>query len=514
MESLRTLIKQLRDLWTQASVPGRVGFVGTAIVCLVAIVGVGIWSSRPEYVAIATGLGPAEAAEIVSRLDAEGITNQMNFSGSAVMVSKAQWNRARVVLADVVDPTGSSSSSELTDSLLSDPTMNHFRLLRRKEEALARTITRIDAVSKANVHLAQPERSPFVQEQKPTTASVVLELKPGVNFSREQVAAIVALVSNSVDDLRPEGVSVLDTKGRLLSTNQSLSDGQISHQFEYRRTLEADLASKAELMLGQMLGLGRAVVRVSADVDFNEIQRTETTFDPAAKVKKSERTKSVTRGAASQSGGGATGTSSNLSTNGFGNSNSSSPLRETEEENETEYENAMITDTVKEASGKIKRLTVAAVVDLRPPETADGSTAPATAVTQEQAEGIIRQAVGFDEQRGDQINVVVSELVGAAALRSNDMLETTNWDLYNQIARNASLGIAAVVALLLGWMILRRIQPVTVASEQQTSSLSPDRARMLADLAAQARQQPEMVAGIFSNWMQEPGEGDKQRKAA
>ncbi|MEE9142017.1 MAG: flagellar basal-body MS-ring/collar protein FliF, partial [Gammaproteobacteria bacterium] len=380
MVFLNNLGEQLKDLWKQSSKSGRIGFIAIGLLCVAAIAGVGIWSSRPHYVPVASNLGPAEAAEIVSKLDADGILNQLNFSGSAVLVPKTQWNRARLLLGDLVGPMR-SGADDFDDSLLSDPSLNHFRMLRHQEETLARTIARLNSVVNATVHIGQPQPSPFVQERKATTASVILELRPGVIFTREQAAAVVSMVANSVTGLDPQAVSVVDTKGRMLSSHTSAADTEVTSRLEYQRKLESDLASKAEVMLREMLGTGRAVVRVTADLDFTQIKREEITYDPESKVKKTERIKTMSRTGIAKAALGVAGTASNV-----GNATSTrqkAPFTETEEENEVEYENAMIRDTVTEAPGAIKRLTVAAVVDLSPPDDQQAESAAAP-ITKEQ----------------------------------------------------------------------------------------------------------------------------------
>ena len=517
MNFFRSISRQLSDIWGQSSWLGRAGFAGTAVICVATVIGVGLWSSRPDFVALATNLAPSEAAEIISKLDAAGIPNQMNFSGSTVMVAKNQWNRARVLMGDAVGSTPSGMDS-LGESLLGDPTMNHYRILRSREDSLARTIMRMNSVVKATVHIGQSEPSPFVREQAPTTASVVLELKPAAVFTREQAAAIVAMVANSIEGMQPSGVTVLDTKGRLLSSNSSSPNAEVANQFEYRGQVEADLASKVTMMLAEMLGPGHAVVRVTADVDFTQSERVETVYDPTQKVKKSERIKTVSRSNASTGAQGPAGTASNIRPAPA--TSPSSPVRETEEENETEFETGKNVITFKEPAGTVKRLTVAAIVDLpaanRDPQAGGqpggNPTGSAVAgITPQQVEGIIKQAVGFDPARGDQIEVLISGLVGTSAPPDDGLLEQQKWDNYGSLARNSSLGLAAIVALVLGIIILRKMKPISIAGKAE-AELPLERARSLAELVSEARRDPAGVAGVFSNWLEDkPGQVRKEQ---
>ena len=278
MDFLRGLTEQIRTIWSEAAVPARVGFIGVTALLIAAIVTVGIWSSQPEFVPLATDLAPTEAAELVSKLDAQSIENQLNYSGSAVLVPRSSWNRARLVAGDLIGPL-SSDQTEFQDSLLSDPTLNHFRILRNREETIARTLTRMNAVNSAKVHIGRPEPSPFLDAAQPATASVVLELRNGVHFTREQVASVVSLVANSVEGLSKDDVSVIDTSGKLLTSTSNGPQSDIVSQYEFRRTVETDLAAKAEDMLSEILGPGRAIVRVTADLDFTQMVSTQTTYD-------------------------------------------------------------------------------------------------------------------------------------------------------------------------------------------------------------------------------------------
>ena len=209
---LQDIPQQILSLWRNAQATTRLVWIAGLVLLLVAIVTVGFWSAHPQYMPLASGLAPLETAEVVSRLDAKGIGYQLNFSGSSVLVAKSDWNRARLVVDDIAT---FSASPDWEDGMLSDPEITREKLVHRREEALARTIRRMSGISQATVHIAVAERTPFQHAQLTTTASVVLELRANAAFTREQTAAIVALVAGSVEGLSPDGVSVMDTRGRI-----------------------------------------------------------------------------------------------------------------------------------------------------------------------------------------------------------------------------------------------------------------------------------------------------------
>jgi flagellar M-ring protein FliF len=449
-------------------------------------------------------LSPAETAEIVSRLDSKGIPYKLNFSGSSVLVGKSQWNDARVVAGDIATITSDQSWDE---GMLGDPSLSRFRMYHRREDALARTIRRMAGVSNATVHIAVAERSPFISEQQPVTASVVLELAGGTSFSREQAESIVALVAGSVEGLQRDSVSVMDTRGRMLSVTGGYGEGEVGTHFEFRRRLESELAAKADVLLSQMLGEGRCMVRVSADLDFTSLQRTETIYDPNLKVRTQEEIVSFQKTSMDRSVGGPAGAESNLGS-GSGGFNQSAPNKETEETTKTFYENASTVDIVKHAPGKIQRLTVAVMADLTEVATPNpaaqpsaGNPPPDSPISKEGIAAIVKQAVGFDAKRGDQIEVLITKFA-TPVLADDPLVAAKQWDFVNSILRNASLGIASIVALVLGMMTLKRMRPITIQLDGGGGD-EDERAELLASLSQRIQQNPKAMQTILSAWLNE-----------
>lgn len=493
---MKAWITQIQTMWSGWTVAQRVGIAAAAVLCIVAVVGVGAWSMQSQYVPVASDLSPTTAAEIVSALEGAGIETRLNFSGSTVLVPKQDLSRARLASGKLLD-VNNDSQDNLEGSVWGDPSLNHVRLLRQQEQRLARSIERFEYVRTATVHLSKPEPSPFLRDRQAPTASVVIELKGNATIARQDAAAIVSLVAHAVEGLNPDQVTVMDTKGHLLSTREPV-DGDVATQLEYRRRLEADLAIKAETLLAQMLGAGRAVVRVTADLDFNERQIEKKTYDPDGKVKTSEKIESESGASTSPRtaqtgppGAGANGPPNSANSNASTNGGKS-------ERSETTYANAETLERNREVPGRLVRLTVAAVVQLAD-KPVDGSAAVAAtpAVDVKQVEQLIRQAVGFDDSRSDQISVVTATLAGAVV----DPPEVAGvpWDKYEQLARSASLGLAAVVAFLLGFLTLRRLRPtVTINAEGAAAESAEQR---LANLSLRARENPEAVAQALNAWL-------------
>ncbi len=496
MSSLRELLKQLTTTWTQLSVGSRSGVIAAAVVAVALVVLTGVWSARPKYVPLARDLAPSETAELVSKLEAEGIHAKMNFAASTVLDPKSKWTRARRHAGDRV--SHQLEAPEWNDSVLGDPDMNHFRMTRHREQSLARTIRRMDGISDAVVHLAQPEPTPFIQEQQPATASVVIEVRSGTPFARETAAAIVALVADSVEGVSPDGVSVMDTRGRMLASGAGGLNSDIGGQFEYQRQLEVDLATKANSMLIKMLGERRAIVRVSANIDFTRTERIALTYDPDVKVRESEDITTKTTTQPVNSALGPAGASSNLGPAAIGQNASLS--KTTEETNNTKYLNGETKETITELPGRIKRLTVAVMVHTQDPEGTGGAIeVPPTEVDLQRVEAVVKQAVGFDTSRGDEIEVMLTQFAGLQS-EEHQLTQVQQWEMYSKLARSSSLGLAAIVALLLGLLTIYRLRPVTIRVEGEQDS-SQRRERTLAQLSGRVKQNPEMMKAVISAWL-------------
>jgi flagellar M-ring protein FliF len=507
MSFLRSFLDQLKELQNQSSTASKIGIGVTAAFCVALIIGVGIWSSQPNYVPLAQNLEPAQAAEIMSKLTTSGIKNKSNYT--TILVDKSQWDRANMLVADLI-PDAQRAPKEFESSTFRDPKLNEFYQQEHLEKKLSAAISRFKSIDSAVVHLNIAKDQNFMRSSEPSSASVVLTLRPRVLFSAKQTAAIVAMVSSSVKGLSPDNVKVVDINGNLLSGGESHLGSIVGEQYEMRRRMEADLSNQAEWVLERRLGPGKAVVRVSADVDFTELTTVETTH-PESLSKISEKTKkSVTKDEAVAAIGPA-GTSANIgSSRGF---NQGKPVISETEDSEIEFAQGEVTSTRQEAPGKIRRLTIAAMVDLTPPkpvavDNADGTTTPAAPavvdpLTLTDIEELIKAAVGFDVDRYDEIKVVQTTLAAELPLELLDEPQDQPFAAYEQIARNASLGIAALLAALIGFFLLRKIRPMTIVKESELK-ISPERARRLSEMATLAKQHPEAMASIVAAWINEP----------
>jgi len=500
---LKALQTQFSGAWQRYNARQRALLLAALAFGILAVVGVGMWSARSEYVLLANQLGPSEAAELTNRLQSSGIAYKLSYSGSEILVPAEELSRARLAGGDMLDPMYDSDAFA-GGGMFDDPNIIRIREQREREKSIARSIMKLSGIAHADVHLSQPDPSPFVRDRMPKTASVVVTLKPGMMFSRQQSAAIVSMVAHSVEGLNPNDITLVDNTGRILSEERSAMGADVAMQFDFVRRLETDLAAKAETMLAQVLGPGRAVVRVSADVDFTQTTRREETFDPDAKVKKSEKitTEDTTNREDTRGGAGA---ALNVEP-GSGTTQSFGAQTSKSETIETEYENTKITNEVVVPSGRLQRLTVSAAVDI--PEPAAGGAA----LTQENIRSVIQQAVGIDEERDgtNAIAIVVGPLAGMPRMEDEALGGAGAWQQYEGLVRNASLGIASLVVLAIALLTLKKIRPVVVTPPMH-DGLSLQGSRQLSAIAQRVEDDPEEVAKLLETWL---GEDDADQRGS
>jgi len=479
----------------------RIGLTTLTAACIAAIIGVGIWASQPDYRVLYSGLSAEDAGAITAKLQTQGVAFRLSAGGTTIQVPAEQVQQLRLDLAVEGLPSHSGKGFEIFDDapLGMTPFMQQVNYSRALQAELSRTIMQLDPVAQARVHIVRPDPTPFIRDQKPTTASVMLKLKPGATLSHAMANGIVALVARSVEGLTPDNITLVDTNGHVLSEEHAGDSGAsaASWQLEYRQELETYLASKAEGMLAQVLGAGHAVVRVTADINFKTVREKRETFSPEDRVVTKEQITSRKQGNTSSAGRGAAGTATNLSRQPVTTAPTGSNSQD--ETVETDYAVSKSTQEMEDKVGNIDRLTVAAMVELpKPDKDAAGPT-----MSLAEAQDIIKQAVGFKKDR-DEIKVTGVKLAPADSPAEGDggYMELQRWQSYASLARQASLGVTALVVLVLGWLVLRRFRPVQAA---ETAAEQQPQFRMREQLSAVAQKDPEVLARLLTTWLEESG---------
>lgn len=426
----------MEQLFEKLGGPRRVGIIGIGVVALLAIFGVSQWATRPELVPAFSGVPLENVGKMTEALDAAGVTYQLERGGTDVMVAATDLARARVVLASA-GLAGSTSQSRPGMELFDQPSwgmtdfaqkINYRRAL---EGELERTIGAMKGIERAQVHLAIKETQAFRRAgDAPAEASVVVKLRNGQRPEADVVRGISQLVASSIDNLEAQRVAVLDDGGRLLSRMLDANDpaSLSSAQLEQQRAVEDHLSEKAAAMVNQIVGNGNATVSVAADLSFDQVERMSQVVDPEKQALSTEQKAEITPG--TDGGAGSTNVASS-------------------------YDNSRTVETIKSATGVVKRLTVSVLVKDR--VDAKGASVPRAATELEQIEALVRNAVGFDSTRGDMVKVVSTAFEGVTAIPP----ETTAEKLLRtaQEVQRPALGVfALVMALLVTMMMMKNLK--------------------------------------------------------
>lgn len=433
-----------------------------------------LWTQGEDYRPLYGSLDRLDSAEVVELLELHDIKFKVDGSSSALLVREEDVHKARLRLAEAGIPGDKSVGFELLDQeqpLGTSQFMEGARFRRSLEGELSRTITSIHSVRSARVHLAIPKRSVFVRDSRKPSASVFVELFPGRSVKPAQVKAIANLVASGIPELAIEDVTVVDQKGNLLSTGDESEELLMaSKQREYTRKLESDITQRINGILEPIIGSGRYRAEVSADVDFTEVEQAEEIFNPDLPAIRSEQMLDEQR-IGTESAGGVPGALTNQP-GGGGNApevanrrapnGQAMPPSNSRKQSTRNYELDRTVSYTKHQLGKLRRLTVAVVVDDRMSMGTDGNSkvAPWSENELERLSILVRGAVGFSAVRGDSVNVLNSPFVGR---EEAVVIERPMWEQpwFLSIAKQVA-GVLIILALILG--LLRPVlKSLTVA---------------------------------------------------
>lgn len=382
-------------------------------------VAVVLWSQTPSYGRLFSEIGEKDVAEILEVLDKQSIKYKVEAGSGAIMVPTDEVSEVKLKLAALGLPKSNSLGYELLDKdqgLGASKSVESVRFQRALEGEIAQTIMAIQSIKTARVLLAIPVQSVFVRERKKPSASVIVGLYQGRSLDKGQIESIIHLVASSVPQLEAEQVTVVDQKGRLLNSNDSSSTSYLtSKQFEYKKNVEEHLMDRISNILSPLVGDGMRV-QISADVDFTETDKTQEQFNPQSSVLRSEQTSEEQNtlpgtqgvpGALSNqptpAGIAPEKTAANSTSDSKTAANPSSLAKNATRNFELDK---TITHT-RLATGLLHKLSVAVVVDDRPTVQADGKITPQPYTPEEinRLSDLVKQAVGFDSARGDQVTV-------------------------------------------------------------------------------------------------------------
>jgi len=383
-----------------------------------------LWSQEPSYGRLYSEIGESDVAEILEVLNKENIKYKVESGSGSIMVPMADVSAIKLKLAAQGLPKSNSMGYELLDKdqgFGASKSVETVRFQRALEGEIARTIMSIQNVKAARVLLALPVQSVFVRERKKPSASVIVNLYQGRSLDKGQVESIIHLVASSVPQLEAEQVTVVDQKGQLLNSNDSSAAGNLtSRQFEYKKNIEEHLMGRIQNILSPLVGGDGMRVQISADVDFTETDRTQEMFNPDLPALRSEQTSeeksslSATQGVpgalSNQPAPAGTAPETTTATPAAPGSAVASSTASPGSASKNATRNYELDKTITHtrlATGALRRLSVAVVVDDRHVTQSDG-TVKGQSYSQEDINrfsDLVKQAVGFDSSRGDQVTV-------------------------------------------------------------------------------------------------------------
>jgi flagellar M-ring protein FliF len=413
-------------------------------------VGVVLWSQGPTYGLLYSNLADEEAAAITQSLSSAGIKYRMENGTGGISVPVERINEARLMLAGQgVLQSGGFASLSKEGGLGVSQFMETARYQHALEQELARTISSLQQVAAARVHIAVARNSSFVRDRSPGSASVFLQMKPGRRLASEQVTAIVNLVASSLPDIDASQVTVVDQQGRLLSSPQGQDEfAARDQQVEFTRQFEESYSQRIEALIAPLVGVGRVRAEVSAQFDMSAVEEAREQYSPDSQIVRSEQVSEERRAGT----GGAAGVPGSLSNQPQGRAPNAVVANESKQDGSTQstrnYEIDRTIAYTRQPAGRLKRISVAVLVDNVEVKGKDGKLTEVT-LTPEQISRVttlVKDAVGFDEERGDSVNVVNSAWSGDPRVAAGELESLPVWE--QPWARDAAKLLIGLIALL------------------------------------------------------------------
>jgi flagellar M-ring protein FliF len=503
LESISKLFIETSRFWRRLGVNQKVS-LGISFLAIIGLcAAILVWSGRPDYVLLFSNLSAEDAWAVVESLNKEGVPYKFSQNGSAIHVPSKDVHRLRISLAASGLPKSSELGYEIFDGKatfgLSDfvQQVNYQRAL---EGELARTISSITDVERARVHLTMPKETLFEEDVK-ATASVVLALAKGASLDEREVAGITHLVASSVPRLAAENVTVVDAKGRILTNpvEENETIGLSKGELDTQRHLEDYLSKKVQSLLEGVLGAGRAIVKVNAELDFRRIEETHESYDPEKVVVRSEE---------------------RVEEQG----DKSGP--ENAERSVTNYEVNRSVQRILGTAGTVRKVSVAVFVDGKtaaPAGAKDDAEPVYTPRSQEELDKLtvlVKTAVGFDATRGDQVEVanLPFEHQNAVLLMGDDggAASTPVAAVTGNAGRILSMATPFLILVALLFFLKKSMTSVAQAfatkKEEIEGTLLPERAmdegearkiEIRSRVETLAVERPSEVATLIRNWMLE-----------
>jgi flagellar M-ring protein FliF len=509
-EFFKQIISQLAAVWQRLSLQQRIITVALVAFTFLGLVGLILFAQgTPEaagFRVLYSDLAIDEAAEITRVLDDGGYTYKLENDGRTIQVKSKELYEVRMSLAREGLPKNRGIGYELFDKQNLGMTdyvqkMNSRRAL---EGELQRTIEGLEEVKGVRVHIVIPEKTIFLDQQKDTKASVVLKMKPGAELAADKIRGITHLVANAVDGLETGNISIIDQNGRLLSNpyGQDKTALTSSRNMELQQNIEKYLENKASDILEGVMGPGKARVKVTADLDFDQVERTLESYNPESRVVRSEeRNEENTKNAPDGD--------------------------HQREKSLTNYEIDKSIEHVVAEIGNIKRMTVSVVLDgkYEAGEKGKRNYVERTPEYMGDIEAMVKNAVGYDLARGDQITVANVQFDNEfLQTEQQQMIRQEQWEMYMGLAKYVLVGLIVIALVLFLRSFARTLadamnppapEMVALGINEEVPEEVPEEYRRSTELLERVemltREEPINIASIIRDWINEPVEKGKKK---
>lgn len=517
--------RQIKTIYRDIPLPRKIMMGAVVVLVLIGFIYIILQASKTEFQILFSGLSSEDAAKVVEKLDELKIPYQLTSGGTVIMVPAERVYDIRLKMAGEGLPQGSNVGFEIFDETDFGTTefvqkLNYQRALQGE---LARTIQDFREVESARVMIVMPKESVFIEDSKPPSASVLLKLKGSLSSSN--VTAIVNLVASAVQGLEPSMITIVDTQGNVLSKGVPDDDTEdiANKQLEYKNTYERNLAKRIQSMLERIVGDGKAIVRVTADMDFSKVDVSEEIFDPDAQVIRSRHY--IDESADNESGPG--DISSVNPVVGTSPTEGKSYSEKNKKHNETvNYEINKIIRRTTQPVGSVNRLSVAAVLDgtytFEADEEGNQVRTYVKRTDEELAQfrTIVQQAMGYSEDREDQVSV---ESFPFSYMAEMEIPQGIDWmDFFKTYWKYIFQALLVLVVIL--FVVLPLIKSVRkmnetivesaafVAEEEAKALAPPDEKELLPDVSKMtlrekaaylAQQDLQKATNIMRLWLKE-----------
>ena len=473
------LVQTLRSLGTVRL--ATVGGVALAMIAFFAFLTTRI--ATPGLSLLYSDLDLRDSGQIVQKLDAMGVPYQIKGDGAQILVPSDQVAKLRMGMAEAGLPHGGNIGYEIfdkSDALGTSTLVQNINHVRALEGELSRTISSINAVQSARVHLVLPRRELFSRERQEPSASIIIKMRGAERLAKPQVAAVQYLVASAVPGLKPTRVSIVDGDGNLLARGDgdTSEDAMAGNAEERRVNYENRLSRNVEELLERTVGPSRARVDVHADMDFDRVTTSSKSFDPDQQVARSTQT--VNESSDSNDAGDQPVTvqtnlpNAQTTTAGAGGRSKSARNEET-----VNYEIGETTRNQVRETGVVRRLSVAALVDGTYTIAPDGSRTyqPRSPEELKQLTALVRSAIGYDEKRGDSVELVNMRFAGAEDALPPPPATVFGFERADIVKMGEMLVIAVVavlfILLVVRPLLMRVLENSAAAAAAETNNLLP-----------------------------------------